>query len=388
MPKIAKRVASLPTTVFTEINQLAQQHNALNLGQGRPDFDGPPPVVSAAVGALRSGAANQYAPGPGAPALRDAVAQHTRRFYELDLDPQANVVVTSGATEGVFACVLGLVDDGDEVIIIEPFFDSYVPNVRWVNGTPVFVPLHPPNWTFDPDELRAAFSPRTKAIIVNSPQNPTGRVFTYEEQKFIADLCHEFDAICISDEVYEHLYFDDARHIPMAQMPGMFERTVTVSSAGKSFSVTGWKIGWVYGPADLMKGVGLAHQFITFASNFPAQEGAAFALCQPDSYFEEFRTMYTAKRDLIIDALTSAGLKPAMPQGTYFVMADFSDVFDGDDVAFTRHLITEVGVACIPPTAFYSPEHAHLGQRQVRFAFCKSDDLLRTAGERLSRLRS
>jgi N-succinyldiaminopimelate aminotransferase len=387
MPKIADRVAALPTTVFTEINQLAMQHHALNLGQGKPDFDAPPAIIGAAVEALRSGRANQYAPGNGSPSLRDAIAQHTKRFYEIELDPVANVLVTAGATEAIFSSIMGLVNAGDEVIVIEPYFDSYVPNIEWVGATPVYVPLHPPAWTFDPDQLRAAFTPKTKAILVNSPQNPTGRVFTYDEQKLIADLCIEYDAICISDEVYEHLTFGAARHIPMAQMPGMFERTVTISSAGKSFSVTGWKIGWVWGETALVRGVGLAHQYITFAGNHPTQEAAAFALCQPDEYFSAFKTMYERKKDLIMEALTGAGLRAAEPEGTYFVLADFSEVFDGDGVEFARYLTSEIGVACIPPMVFYGEQNRHMALRQARFAFCKSDEMLIEAGKRMAKLK-
>jgi N-succinyldiaminopimelate aminotransferase len=387
MPSIAQRVAALGTTIFTEINDLALKHNAINLGQGRPDFDGPADVIAAEVAALQDGKHNQYAPGLGTLTMRQAIAGHAGRFYNLDVDPASGVVVTAGATEGVFSSILGLVDEGDEVVLIEPYFDSYVPNLDWVKAKPVYVPLHPPNWTLDPAELRAAFSPHTKAILLNTPQNPTGRVFTYDEMKLIADLCIEFDALCISDEVYEHLVFGDARHIPMAAIPGMFERTVTVSSLGKSYSVTGWKIGWVYGHPTLINGVSRAHQYVTFAAHHPAQTAAAYALNLATTYYEEFLEMYTTKRDLMMSALAGAGLKATSPQGTYFVMADFSDVFDGDDLAFARYLTSEVGVGCIPPGLFYSPEHAHIGKKYARFAFCKSDDTLKAAGERLAKLR-
>ncbi len=386
MPTMSNRVAPFGTTIFTEINQLALQHNAINLGQGKPDFDGPAEVINAAVNALHGATFNQYAPGVGASSLRQAVATHANRFYNLDVDPNAGVLVTAGATEAVFSSVMGLIDRGDEVIVIEPYFDSYVPNILMAGATPIYVPLHPPFWTLDPQELRAAFNIKTRAIILNTPQNPTGRVFTLEELTLIADLCKEHDVTVISDEVYEHLIFDSARHIPIATLPGMFERTVTISSLGKTFSVTGWKIGWVYGAPDLVKGVGQAHQYITFAANHPAQEAAAFALGLPGTYFEEFQTMYTAKRDLMMKALNGAGLKARTPEGTYFVMADFSDVFDGDDLEFARYLTSEIGVACIPPTFFYSTEHAHMASTQARFAFCKSDALLQQAAERLARL--
>ena len=386
MSKMSDRVADFGTTIFTEINNLAQQHNALNLGQGKPDFDGPPDVIAAMARALQSGDRNQYAPSPGAPSLKAAVAAHANRFYNLDVDPSAGVVVTAGATQAIFSSVLGLVDKGDEVIVIEPYYDSYVPNITMAGATPVYVPLHPPEWTLDPDELRKAFNTKTRALILNTPHNPTGRVFTLDELTLIADLCKEHDVTVISDEVYEHLIFDSARHIPIATLPGMFERTVTIGSLGKSFSVTGWKIGWVSGAPELITGVTRAHQFITFAVNYPAQEAAAYALSLPGTYFEEFQAMYSAKRDLLMQALTGAGLKARQPEGTYFVMADFADVFDGDDIDFARYLTAEIGVACIPPTFFYSTEHAHLASTQARFAFCKSDEMLRAAGERLAGL--
>lgn len=386
MPTISNRVAGFGTTIFTEINTLAAQHNATNLGQGRPDFDGPASVIDAAVKALQSGKANQYAAGPGIPSLRQAVAAHAARFYNLDVDGAQGVVITSGATEAVFSSVLGTVDKDDEVILIEPYFDSYLPNVIMANATPVFVPLRPPDWRFDPAELRAAFTHKTRAILLNTPQNPTGRVFTREELTLIADLCKEFDVTVISDEVYEHLVFDQAQHIPIATLPGMFERTITVGSAGKTFGMTGWKIGWAYGHPNIMKGVAQAHQFVTFASNHPAQEAVAYAFSLPGTYFEEYRDLYTTKRDLMMQGLDNAGLKAHTPEGTYFVMADFSDVFDGDDVAFAKYLTTEIGVACIPPTFFYSEANKHMVRKQARFAFCKSDATLKEAGDKLAKL--
>lgn len=388
MPTYANRVTSFATTIFTEINNLAAEHNAINLGQGRPDFDGPAEVIGAAIKALQSGQkVNQYAPGPGVPELRQAIANHAARFYNLDVDPKGGVLVTPGATVAVFESIMGLVDPGDEVIVIEPYFDSYVPGVLMAGAKPVFVPLHPPAWTFDPDELRAAFNKNTRCLLLNTPHNPTGRVFTVEELTIIAELCQEYDVTVISDDVYEHLVFDDARHVPIASLPGMFERTVTIGSLGKSFSVTGWKLGWVYGPNTLMKGVWQGHQFITFAANNPAQEAAVHALSLPGTYFEDFQAMYTTKRDIMMQGLTAAGLKAQTPEGTYFVMADFSDVFDGNDIEFARYLTAEIGVACIPPTFFYSDEHKHIVRKQARFAFCKNDDTLREAGERLAKLK-
>lgn len=387
MPRIANRVAGFGTTIFTEINQLAAQYNAVNLGQGRPDFDGPAEAIEAFADAVVSGKHNQYAPGPGVLSLREGVAHHAAKSYQLNVDPAAGVVITPGATEAVFSAVLGLVDAGDEVIVIEPFFDSYVPNIEMAGAKPVYVALHPPAWTFDPDELRAAFSPRTRAIILNTPHNPTGRVFTLEELTLIADLCKEYDVTVISDEVYEHLVFDDAQHIAIASLPGMFERTITIGSAGKTFGMTGWKIGWAYGTPELMKGVGQAHQFVAFAANHPAQVAVAQAFTLPETYFDAYRKMYTHKRDLMMQALDAAGLKAEKPLGTYFVMADFSDVFDGDDLAFSKYLVSEIGVAGIPPAFFYSPQHRHIGSKHIRFAFCKGDDTLIAAAERLTKLK-
>ncbi|HVB72308.1 MAG TPA: aminotransferase class I/II-fold pyridoxal phosphate-dependent enzyme [Ktedonobacteraceae bacterium] len=383
----ARRVATFGTTVFTEINMLAQQYNALNLGQGKPDFDTPPDIAAQLAQAAQAGKYNQYAPGPGTASLRQAVVDHAARFYGLDIDLARGVVVTAGGTEAIFSAILGLVDAGDEVIVIEPFYDSYVPNIIMADAIPVCVPLHPPTWTFDPDELKAAFSKRTRALILNTPQNPSGRVFSMQELTMIADLCIEHDVTVISDEVYEHLLFDSARHIPIATLPGMFERTVTISSAGKLFSATGWKIGWVYGHPDLVDGVARAHQFVTFAVHHPSQEAVAYALNLPDSYYAGFQAMYTTKRQLMLAALESGGLKCFAPQGTYFVMVDYTDVFAGTPLEFTRHLVKEIGVACIPPETFYSQEHASIGHGYARFAFCKSDELLEQAKERLARLR-
>ncbi len=386
MPITARRVETFGTTVFTEINQLAQQYQALNLGQGRPDFDAPQGVILRMVQALQAGSYNQYAPGPGTVSLRQAVANHAARFYGMEIDAARGVIVTAGATEAIFSAVLGLVDPGEEVIIIEPYYDSYQPNVVMAHAQPVYVPLHPPTWSFDLDELRAAFTSKTRALILNTPHNPTGRVFSRAELTMIAELCIEHDVTVISDEVYEHLLFDDVQHIPIATLPGMFERTVTIGSAGKIFNATGWKIGWVYGHPDLMEGVARAHQFITFAVNHPAQEAVAYALNLPTSYFEELKTLYATKRQLMLTGLEHAGLRCNVPQGTYFVMADYSSVFTGTPMEFTRYLIEQIGVACIPPESFYSPEHAHIADGFVRFAFCKTDALLQQASGKLARL--
>ena len=388
MPSYARRVADFGTTIFTEINQLAAQHQAVNLGQGRPDFDGPPEIIDAAVRALHSDAANQYAPSPGLPELREGIARHAGVFYDLDVDPNAGVIVTAGATQGIFSAIMGLIDPGDEVIIIEPYYDSYVPGVRMAGGKPVYVPMHPPAWTFDADELRAAFSPDTRAIILNTPNNPTGRVYTRAELQMIADLCIEFDVIVISDEVYEHLIFEGHQHVAIASLDGMFERTVTVGSAGKTFGMTGWKIGWVYGMPELVTGVWRAHQFITFATNHPTQAAVAYAFTLGNSYYEEYQALYSHKRELVMQVIDAAGMSAIQPEGTYFIMGDFSEVFDGNDVEFCKFLIEQIGVATIPPSAFFSEKHRAHAENHVRFAFCKSDETLERAAQRMRNLRS
>jgi N-succinyldiaminopimelate aminotransferase len=388
MPSISNRVAPFGTTIFTEINTLAQKFQAVNLGQGRPDFDGPSEAVEAAIRALQGNTANQYAPGPGHLGLREGIARHAGIFYDLDIDPASGVVVTAGATQGVFSAIMGLVDPGDEVIIIEPYFDSYVPGVIMASAIPVFVPMHPPNWTFVEEELRSAFNEKTKAIILNTPNNPTGRVYTREELQLIADLCIEHDVAVISDEVYEHLIFEGHEHIAIASLDGMFERTVTVGSAGKTFGMTGWKIGWVYGHPELMKGIWRAHQFIVFATNHPAQEAVAHAFTLGNTYYEEYQALYTRKRDLVMQVIDAAGMTAIQPEGTYFVMGDFSQIFEGNDVEFCKHLIENIGVATIPPSAFFSPDHKYLAENHIRFAFCKSDETLEKAAELMVKLRA
>jgi len=387
MPSFANRVADFGTTIFTEINQLANQHQAVNLGQGRPDFDGPDDIVAAAIQALNSDTANQYAPSPGLPSLREGVAKHAGIFYNLDVDPNAGVIITAGATQGVFSSIMGLVDPGDEVIVIEPYYDSYVPGVLMAGGTPVFVSMHPPNWTFVEDELRDAFNPNTRALILNTPNNPTGRVYTRAELQLIAKLCIEYDVIVISDEVYEHLIFEGHQHIAIASLDGMFERTVTVGSAGKTFGMTGWKIGWVYGHPDLMTGVWRAHQFIVFATNHPTQAAVAYAFTLGNSYYEEYQALYTRKRELVMQVIDAAGMSAIQPEGTYFIMGDFSRIYEGNDVEFCKYLIEHIGVATIPPSAFFSPNHKHLAENHVRFAFCKSDATLEQAAEKMAKLR-
>jgi N-succinyldiaminopimelate aminotransferase len=385
---MSQRVAGFGTTVFVEINNLARQHNAVNLGQGAPDFDGPPEVLAAAVEAVNS-ALNQYAPGIGMPAVREAIAKHAERFYGQKVNPDTEVLVTSGATEGVFAAILGLTDPGDEAIVFEPVYDTYVPNMVMAGVTPRYVALRGKNWTFDPDELAKAFNPRTRAIIVNTPHNPTGKVFSRDEFRLIAALCQKHGVIAITDEVYEHILYDDAVHTRLATLPGMEDRAITISSLGKTFTVTGWKVGWAIGPAALVNAVNQAHQFITYAVASPLQAAAATALRLPFSFFENLQVSYQARRDRMIDVLTNVGFRVFKPAGSYFIMVDWRGVASKqvqDDMQFAEWLIREVGVACIPASPFYQDCDRQLGKYFARFAVCKKDQTLAAAAERISRL--
>jgi N-succinyldiaminopimelate aminotransferase len=386
-PHAAERVSRFGTTVFSEFSALAQKHGAVNLGQGFPDFDGPEVVKEAAQRAIRDGV-NQYAMGMGAKDLRQAIAEHAARFYGQQVDPDTMVTVTSGATEAILDVILGLVDPGDEVVAFEPFYDSYDANITFVGAKARYVPLRPPDaqhpqWWFDWAELEAAFSPRTRLLILNSPQNPTGKVFTRQELERIGELCVKHDVKVLSDEVYEHIVFAPARHVRPAMIPSLADRTVTVSSMGKTFSLTGWKIGWVVAPPPLRDAVQRAHQFVTFATASPLQAATAAALRLPDSYFQELAASYLARREKLLRGLREAGLPAHAPEGSYFILADISHLGFPDDVAFCRHLVTQVGVAGIPPSVFYSPEHKHLGQGFARFAFCKTDGVLEEGARRL-----
>jgi N-succinyldiaminopimelate aminotransferase len=388
MSPLAARVRDLPPTVFSEFSALAVRSGAVNLGQGFPDFDGPEEVREAAVHALRNGV-NQYALGAGSANLRRAIAEHAARFHGQGVDPERDVTVTSGATEALFDALLGLLDPADEAVLFEPFYDSYAAAVTMAGATVRPVALRPPDtghasWWFDSAGLEGAFGPRTRVVVVNSPHNPTGKVFSRSELEQVAELCRRHDVVALTDEVYEHLVFPPARHVRLANLPGMAERTLTVSSGGKSFSFTGWKVGWAIGPAALRRAVAQAHQYVTFAVAAPLQEGIAHALRLPDAYFEGLLAAYTARRDRLLAALRSAGLAPWVPEGAYFVCADVAGFGHPSDDAFCRWLTTEVGVAAIPLSAFYlRPEKA---PRVARFAFCKTDAVLDEAARRLGQL--
>ncbi len=386
---MAKRVDGFGATIFSEFSALAAKSGAVNLGQGFPDFDGPAEVKEAASRAIQDGV-NQYALGTGAVTLRSAIGEHAERFYGMSVDPDAMITVTSGATEALFCAIMGLVDPGDEVILFEPFYDSYEANVIMAEGVPRYVVLYPPDrqhatWWFDSDELAAAFSDRTRLIIVNTPHNPTGKVYTRGELELIGELCARHGAVALCDEVYEHLVFPPARHVRMATLPGLAEKTLTVSSGGKTFSLTGWKIGWAIGPPSLQHPLRQAHQFVTFATASPLQAAIACALRLPNDYFQSLIATYRGKRERLVTALAGAGLHPLSPEGTYFAMADIASVGFRDDLEFCRFLTTQVGVAAIPPSTFYCAQHKHHGRRFARFAFCKSDPVLDAAAERLAR---
>ncbi len=380
----ADRVRGFGTSIFSEMTRLATQHNAVNLSQGFPDFPGPANVKEAAIAAIKADM-NQYAPSHGLLRLRNAIAAKVQRLYGLDYNPDSEVTVVTGATEGGYATVSALVQQGDEVIIFQPFYDAYPPNVVMAGGTPRYVTLHAPDWHYEAAELEAAFSPRTKAIIVNTPHNPTGKVYSRTELDQIAALCQRYDVIAITDEVYEHLLFDDNQHISLATLPGMRERTVTLNSTGKTFSMTGWKIGYITTSAALTEAIRRTHQFITFCTATPFQTAMAAGIEQAEQsdYYAEYAAAYAARLEKMIGGLQAAGLTPMRPQGTFFVMADTSAYACADDVEFARYLTAEVGVACIPPSAFYAEEQKHAAKYLTRFCFAKTDATLDAAAARL-----
>jgi N-succinyldiaminopimelate aminotransferase len=371
----AARLAGLGTTIFTEMTALAARTGAINLGQGFPDTDGPPAVVEAAVAALRGGE-NQYAPLPGVPALRDAVLDHQRAYYGLEPE---DVLVTFGATEAIASALLATCDPGDEVVVLEPFYDSYSACIQFAGATRRPLTLRPPGFRLDPAALRAAIGPRARVMLLNSPHNPTGRVLSPAELELIASACVEHDLICISDEVYEHLVYDGA-HIPPATLPGMAERTLTISSVGKSFSFTGWKIGWCSGPAELVAATRGVKQFLTFAGGTPLQHAAAAALRLPRSHLDALRDQLRANRDRLCDGLAAAGLNPIVPAATYFVNADVGT----DAVRFCAELPDRAGVVAIPTSVFYADATA--APTLVRFAFCKRPEVIDEAARRLARI--
>ena len=387
-PALATRLQGFGASIFAEMTALAVSTGSINLGQGFPDYDGPDEVLAIAREQIAAGA-NQYPPGTGLPDLRLAVSEHEKRFWGLGYDPDTEVLVTMGATEAIAASLLGMLDEGDEVIVFEPLFDTYPACIALAGAVLVPVTLRPDGagrFTYDPDELRRAVTPRTRMILVNSPHNPLGTVLSMEELSLVADIAVEHDLIVVSDEVYEHLTFDGAVHVPVASLPGMRERTVTVSSGGKSFNTTGWKIGWACGPAHLVNAVRMAKQLFTFAGGTPFQPAIAAGLRLPDEYFAHLANDLQQKRDVLRAGLEAAGLRPSMPQGTYFITADIRGMRpDGDGVAFCREMPARFGVVAIPAGVLYSPQNQADWRHIVRFAFCKQIGTIEEAAHRLAR---
>ncbi|MFE9806474.1 pyridoxal phosphate-dependent aminotransferase [Streptomyces sp. NPDC005548] len=395
-PLLNRRLAEFGTTIFAEMSALATSTGSINLGQGFPDTDGPEEIREAAVRALRDGRGNQYPPGPGVPELRAAVVAHQERRYGLSYDPDTEVLVTAGATEAIAAALLALLEPGDEVIALEPYYDSYAASIAMAGGTRVPVTLRPDDaaapagtpgggahrrFRLDLDELRDAVTDRTRLLLLNTPHNPTGTVLTRAELTEIARLAVERDLLVVTDEVYEHLVFDDAEHVPLATLPGMRERTVTIGSAGKTYSFTGWKVGWVTAPPALVSAVRSAKQFLTYVASGPFQYAVAEALALPDAYFDGFRADMLRKRDVLAAGLTDAGFSVFRPQGTYFITTDIRPLGESDGFAFCRALPERAGVVAIPNAVFY--DHREAGAPFVRFAFCKRTDVLEEASRRL-----
>jgi N-succinyldiaminopimelate aminotransferase len=384
---LVERMRPFGTTIFAEMSALAVRTGAVNLGQGFPDTDGPAEMLDAAAKAIHGGR-NQYPPGPGVPELRLAIAEHQREFWGLDYDPDREVLVTAGATEAIAASMLALCEAGDEVVCFEPYYDSYAASIALAGAVRRPVTLRPEagRYAFDPDELRAAFGPRTRLVLLNSPHNPTGKVFTREELELVAQLCIEHGVIAVTDEVYEHLVFTDAAapHTPLATLPGMRERTLVISSAGKTFSCTGWKVGWACGPAQLVSAVLRVKQFLTFVNAGPLQPAVALALGLPRSYYQTFRAELQDKRDRLCAGLADAGFGVLRPEGTYFVTADITPLGGHDGVELCRSLPERCGVVAVPTQVFYDNPSA--GQRLVRFAFCKRFEVLDEAVRRLRTL--
>jgi aspartate/methionine/tyrosine aminotransferase len=377
--KLAARTAGFTESVIREMTRLNAIHGGINLAQGFPNFAAPQALKDAAKRAIDADI-NQYAITWGAKSLRDALSRTYAELYGMTVDPETMLTVTCGATEAMISTLLALVDPGDEVIVLEPFYENYGPDADIAGARPVYVPLRPPENVFDRDELRKAFGPRTKAIIVNTPNNPTGRVFTRDELTFIASLCIEHDVVAVTDEIYEHIRYE-GEHIPMATLPGMAERTVTISGASKTFSVTGWRVGWIVAPPELTSGIRKVHDFVTVGAPAPLQEAVAVGLGLGRAYYDTLSTEYRKRRDLLVGALETAGFAPRKPEGAYYVLCDITPFGFDDDTMFARWLVSKVGVAGVPGSSFYS--EPALGKHLIRFTFCKTHDVLAAAAERL-----
>jgi N-succinyldiaminopimelate aminotransferase len=384
MKLFAERTTPITTSIFATMSRLAVEHNAVNLGQGFPDFDGPEWIMDEAFKAMHSGK-NQYAPMPGILSLRRAIAGYQKKYYGLDWDADAHITVTAGATEALFSTMLALIDAGDEVILFEPYYDSYQANVLLAGGVPKYVTLRKPDFHFSPEELERSITPKTTMLVLNNPHNPTGKMFNKAEREAIAALAIKYDLLVLSDEVYEFLSFDGNEHVPIATLPGMRERTITISSTGKTFGMTGWKIGYAIAPDALTDAIRKVHQFATFAVNTPGQHAMAFALNSLEAYLPGFRALYAGKRQILFDGLRGTVFTPHLPQGSYFMMADIPPALNQSDVECAIDLVATHGVASIPPSVFYS--RSEEGSTMLRFCFAKSDQTLIDGIERLSRIR-
>ena len=383
--RVSQKSLRFTESVIREMTRLANQHGAVNLSQGFPDFPAPDDIKQAAARAVAADV-NQYAITWGAKSLRDALVAKQQRFTGLGFDPEREVTVCCGATECMASVMLALVDPGDEVIVFEPFYENYGPDAILSGAVPRFVRLREPDWSFDPAELAAAFNARTRAVVVNTPNNPTGKVFSRVEMEQIAALCMKWDVVCVTDEIYEHILYDGAEHVSMAALDGMRERTVTISGLSKTWSVTGWRIGWCLAPADLTNAIRKVHDFLTVGAPAPLQEAAAVALAMPQDYFRRLADGYRERREFLVPALERAGFKPFAPRGAYYVMTDISGFGFPDDVAFARWLVAEGGVAAVPGSSFYSDPAA--GSQRLRFHFARKRETLEAAAERLQSLRS
>ena len=386
---VSQKASLFTESVIREMTREALKHGAVNLSQGFPDFAAPEDIKNVAMKAIADDI-NQYAITWGARDFREAIARKTKWYLGLEVDPETELTVTCGSTEGMIVAMMATVDPGEEVVIFEPFYENYAPDAILSDAKPRYVPLRPPDWSFDRDELRSTFNSNTKAIIICNPNNPTGKVFTRDEMQFIAGLCKEFDALCFTDEIYEHILYPregaEIEHISMAQLEGMRERTVIVNSMSKTYSVTGWRVGYCIAPPQITSAIRKVHDFLTVGAAAPLQAAGAYALSLPREYYDRLQTEYRARRDLLLPVLENAGFGTFRPDGAYYIMTDISAFGFSDDVEFTRHLIREVGVACVPGSSFYSmPER---GAQQVRFCFCKKDETLHLAAERLEKLQS
>jgi aminotransferase len=380
---LSLKARSFTESVIREMTRLAKIHNAINLAQGMPDFPAPPQIKEVACKAIMKDI-NQYAITWGAKRFRDAIAAKTRAHLGIDIDPEREITVTCGSTEAMIAALLAVIDPGDEVVIFEPFYENYGPDTILSGATPRYVALHPPDWTFDPGELEAAFNERTKAVIINTPNNPTGKIFSREELRIIAELCIRWNALAITDEIYEHIIYDGYSHCAMATLEGMRERTITINGLSKTYSVTGWRVGYAIAPPVLTEGIRKVHDFLTVGAAAPLQEAGARALALPRSYYAELAQAYQTRRDLLLAGLRAAGFACSVPRGAYYIMADTSGLTAGDDVEFTRTLVKDVGIAVVPGSSFFHEPSA--GSHYIRFCFCKQEKTLRGAVKRLRKL--